>query len=313
MIQSIINILYRIPLSNYKKIKRLGGFYSYHKMTLGMKKMQKASKGIPPILSATNGLPIYFLTGKNYLYQTLFCAYSLSKASKEQFQFTLVDDGSFDEEIINRIHNQMPGTKIITKEMIEINLSKLVLKEKYPYLYNKRKVYPHIKKLTDVHSVSDNSYKLVLDSDMLFWRDPADLIKWLKNPSGCLHMIDCEESYGYTAGLMKELSGADIPEKVNVGAIGLNSNNINWEALNLWVKKLEEKEGTSYFLEQALSAMIIAKQPSKTILDSKDYIVNPERMQHEDILHHYVDLSKKYYFEKAWKKLLGNNVLSKQN
>jgi hypothetical protein len=88
-----------------------------------------------------------------------------------------------------------------------------------------------------------------------------------------------------------------------VGAIGLKSEAINWNKLENWVKTLEEQEGTSYYLEQALSAMLIGKIDA-TVLKTGDYIVNPSADQIKNktgILHHYVDLSKEGYFKHAWK------------
>ncbi len=300
MVQNLINHLYRYPLSKWKTIQRFGGLMTYRKMLTGKQEMIKASKTLPPIPSKEDGYKVYFLTGKNYLYQTLFCAFSLTTVSKTPFQFILVDDGSFDEKLKIQANEQMPGVKIITKEEIDRNfLLKLPLND-FPYLHHKRKVYPHIKKLTDIHTITDSSYKLVLDSDMLFWNHPTEIIDWLKNPNGALHMIDCEESYGYSKNLMKSLCQIEIPNLVNVGAIGLNSKSINWIAVEHWAKTLEATEGSSYFLEQALSAMIIANQ-QRTILAAQDYIVNPKNgEERKKVLGHYVDLSKKEYFQTAW-------------
>ncbi|MFD2288828.1 glycosyl transferase [Pedobacter petrophilus] len=262
--------------------------------------MMKASKVLPPIISDGEGHKIYFLTGKNYLYQTLFCAYSLIKISKTPFQFILIDDGTFDQKLSTQANKQMPGVKIITTKEIENNLELKLPIANFPYLHYKRKVYPHIKKLTDIHTIGNEPHKLVLDSDMLFWNDPAEMINWLKSPIGSLHMADCEESYGYSIKLMESLCQTKIPELINVGAIGLNSATINWIDVEHWAKTLEEKEGASYFLEQALSAMIIANQ-LRTILAPQDYIVNPKNgKERKKVLGHYVDLSKKEYFQTAW-------------
>ncbi|MFD1628607.1 hypothetical protein [Pseudopedobacter beijingensis] len=267
--------------------------------------MMKASYDLPKIPSFSNGLPVYFLTGKKFIYQTLFCAYSLVKHSKEIFQFILVDDGSFDDKDIVHLQIKMPHAKLVLKEEIAQNLQKILPVKKFPFLHHKRKVYPHIKKLTDIHTLQDNPYKIVLDSDMLFWKEPEEIIEWLKKPNNSIYMLDCEESYGYSRELMFQLCGHQVPELMNVGAIGFSSKIINWEILEKWGSTLEQKEGTSYYLEQALTAMLIAGQHSE-ILNKKDYIVNPSPEQiknTEGILHHYVDLSKEGYFKTAWKKI----------
>ncbi len=304
MYQKIINNIYRYPLSKWKTIQRFGGLMSYRKMLMGKQEMIKASAKLPPILSDEHGYSIYFLTGKNYLFQTFFCAFSLIQASNNSFQFILIDDGSFDELLKTKAKEQMPGVKIISKVEIADNLLAKLPIQDFPYLHRKREVYPHIKKLIDIHTMNDQGYKLVLDSDMLFWGEPIEILDWLRNPSGALHMVDCEESYGYNKDLMESLCEAKIPEMVNVGVLGLQSKTINWIALERWAKTLEETEGASYFLEQALSTMVIANQ-KRSILSTDDYLVNPnDGEERQKILGHYVDLSKKQYFETAWKLLI---------
>ena len=268
--------------------------------------MERASAGLPAVYSPADGLPVYFLTGKNYLYQTLFCIRSLVISTKTQFRFVLVDDGSFDRKLIGRMNKQLPGADIITSDIIKQNLERIIPVLRYPYLHHKRVVYPHIRKLTDIHTLEGPPWKLVLDSDMLFWTDPVALTGWLKHTDHPLHMVDCGEAYGYSPGLMNELCGEKIRPLINVGAIGLNSSSVDWGHLEHWIKVLEEKEGTSYYLEQALSAMIIGEKHSQA-LDARQYIVNPDTTAidaQQGVLHHYVDLSKEGYFKQAWRKIV---------
>ena len=273
------------------------------------KLMKKASLSLPPVLSSPNGLPIHFLSGKNYLYQTLFCIYSLTRVTKTEFKFILIDDGSFDESLIKKMNHHLPGAIIITKSIIEENLRNILPQPLYPYLHRKRKEYPHIKKLTDIHTLQDNSWKLVLDSDMLFWDEPKDLIDWLNKPIEPLHMVDCEQSYGYSNDLMETLSHSTISPLINVGAIGLNSKYINWSHIESWAKEMEEKEGAKYYLEQALSAMIIGDKKSTILKTESGYLVNPllnDIIEKKGVLHHYVDTSKEGYFKYAWINVLNS-------
>jgi glycosyltransferase involved in cell wall biosynthesis len=270
------------------------------------KLMERASFKLMPVNSYQNGLPLYFLTGEKYLYQTLFCIQSLIQQSTDKFEFILVDDGSFTNKLIKQINTQLPGARVVTQAEIDSNLQRILPENSYPVLWRKRREYPHIKKLTDIHTLQGGAWKLVLDSDMLFYDNPLALINWLKKPGKPLHMVDCTQSYGYSGELMEGLAASKIPALLNVGAIGLDSGTINWEKLEAWVKILEEKEGKTYYLEQALSAMLIGDEPC-TILNAAKYIVNPGDAAIENntgVLHHYVDLSKKGYYNKAWKKIV---------
>lgn len=263
--------------------------------------MAERSSALPPVRSFPEGLTIYFLTGKRYLYQTLYCITSLVKHADTRFRFILVDDGSFDEALITRINRQLPGAAIVTAQMIADNLQEHLPPERYPFLNHKRGEYAHIKKLTDIHTIPGEPWKLVLDADMLFWEEPLEMLDWLRSPAMPLHMVDCGESYGYSKELMETLCGCSVRPLVNVGAIGLDTRSIDWDRLENWTRTLEQKEGRTYYLEQALSAMLIGDKDS-VVLDAEKYIVNPGKTS-AGILHHYVDLSKEHYFMEKWKQV----------
>lgn len=304
VIQKIINFLYRNPRSRLKQIKRMGGWYNVQAIDRSRKEMEKVAEKLvcPQISPESPNLEIWFLTGKKFWYQTIFCIKSLIESSQQDFLIHISDDGSLDTALILKMQAQVPFIHIHTKEEIEERLEQAIPRSVFPYLWHKRAVYPHIKKLTDIHAGS-TGWKLVLDSDMLFFRRPDLMIQWLQNPDRPFHIFDTQNAYGYSFALMEELAGVPIPEKLNVGMIGLQSESIDWRQLENWAQTLETREGTSYYLEQALSAMLVAQQPSVCTGLADDYIVMPSKDQvlnKHGILHHYVDISKAWYFKNAW-------------
>lgn len=304
LIQEAINILYRYPKGKIGQIQRRGGLWNAWQINRARKKMERSAQTlrIPKGDVGITPLEVHFLTGKKYWYQTVFCMYSLQKTTSTPFHFHLYDDGSFDESLIRQIKEQAPATAIHTIEEIEERLRKAIPEDQFTFLWHKRRVYPHIKKLTDVHA-GTNGWKLVLDSDMLFLKYPQFVIDWLIAPTAPLFILDTQNAYGYSFDLMQNLAGEPIRERVNVGAIGLQSESINWGNLENCGKELEQQEGTSYYLEQALTAMLIGDR-NALVGPQSDYIVMPSKEQvlsKEGVMHHYVDLSKEWYFKKAWK------------
>jgi len=249
-------------------------------------------------------LNVYFLTGKQYWFQTAFCLYSLQVNAGTNIHAYVVDDGSFDEELEQQVQIQFPTTVTLirNKQLLELLYQKLP-QDIYPVLRKRRIEYPHLRKLTDVHILPGDGPKLVLDSDMLFFHQPGELLAWLRNPEGMLFMRDVEESYGYTNDIMLRLTSAQsIPERLNVGVAGIRSNEIPWKELEHWTDSLLQKEGSSYLQEQALTAMIAARGKYR-FLDDHAYKVLPSigASEVQEILHHYVADSKYDYFVKGWR------------
>jgi hypothetical protein len=301
----IVYLFYYRPIKAVHKLFKTGirktvqqewGRRAMYKIAYTLKEIQYPAK---------ETFEVYFLSGKKYWYQTAFCLYSLQKKSQVNIRAFIIDDGSFDDDLESQVRGQFPSVTIFRQERI-LELLDEVLPEKYfPVLRKRRLEYPHLKKLTDIHILPGNTPKLVLDSDMLFFREPVSLLNWLRRPDGSLFMKDVENSYGYSVSLMKELTRCEnFPDKLNVGVAGIHSKDVNWSKLEYWTTELLKREGTSYLQEQAISAMIAANK-EYVFLDEQEYKVLPVISTHiNEVLHHYVADSKYDYYVKAWKNVV---------
>jgi hypothetical protein len=93
---------------------------------------------------------------------------------------------------------------------------------------------------------------------------------------------------------------------VNIGIMGLKSEEIDWEKLEVWLKTLLEREGVCYNVTQALSAMLLAGKPC-AVAPALEYLLMPDREQTlhpQAVLHHYVEKSRPCYFRYGWRHVL---------
>lgn len=303
----VLYSLYYKPIEIVRKTFKTGVRRTMETNT-GKNKMIQAANSLQEI--TRNNRPtyqVYFLTGKKYWFQTAFCLYSFQKNADVNIEAVIVDDGSFDDELEIAVKRQFPTTvKVVRTKTVNEFLNRVLPAYEFPVLRQRRLDYPHLRKLTDVHVLPGNGPKLVLDSDMLFFHKPEEILNWLANPNKCLFMKDVTESYGYSQQLMKELSRVSmIPDRLNVGVAGISSSLINWRQLEHWTKEMLDREGSSYLQEQALTAMIAADKPC-VFLDELNYKVLPviQSGMIPETLHHYVAEAKYDYFVKGWKAAL---------
>lgn len=309
----LINLLLRHPLGYFRFIIKNGGFIKYaiflvrkaimkrhaYMLRIRLEDFSKSNMEIDKI---------YFLTGKKYWHQTVFCIYSLLLFSQKSITPIIIDDGSLNEKWRQKIKNQIPGIIIYSEKYIESILDEVLPKEKFPFLRNKRITYKHLRKITDIH-ILPGKWKLVLDSDMLFFKQPDALIKWMENPTVCCLLQETKTHYGYSMSLMNNLAKTKVIENLNVGLVGIDSSEINWEMLEYWGKTLEKEEGSSYYLEQGLIAMIASNYKMINVLDSTEYKVFPseeEIRNYSNTLQHYVDISKNSYYGFSWRYIFSN-------
>ncbi len=269
--------------------------------------MIAAARSLPPLPSPPSDAPeVCFLTGRRFWFQTAFCFWSLCRHAGRPLRAAFYDDGTLDDPLRAECVRLFPGARLYGAREINASLEEHLPVARYPTLRARRLVYPNLRKLTDVHA-GRTGWRLVLDSDMLFFRRPDLILSWLDAPDRPLHMTDVQDAYGYSRPLMESLAGAPLPQQLNVGLCGLRSDDIDWDRLESWSRCLQDAEGTSYYQEQALVAMMLAGR-GRVVAPAQDYLLMPseEEARHpKAVMHHYVDLSKRGYFRHAWRNVRG--------
>ncbi len=248
---------------------------------------------------------VQVLTGRRFWYQTAFCLYSFALASGREVRAVIHDDGSLDQRHADVLLRLFPGSRVETREMIMARLDELLPASRFPTLRRRRLELPLIKKITDIH-VGRTGWRLFFDADLLFFRRPDLLLDWWDNPRMSLTSVDAAYAYGYSMELLNEIAGKPVYDFINTGLLGLKSDNIDWEKMEYWCRTLIERAGTDYYQEQALVALQLAGS-DRVVLPKDDYIVYPvgeETFAFKAVMHHYVDLSKAAYFQRAWRRFL---------
>ena len=238
----VYHVLYRVPKSTLQKSIREGGPYHQWRTEQGRLEMKASAPSLPSLSPKPDDpdgpLKIYFLTGKDFWYQSLFCYYSLQQHTDVQVTPVFYDDGSLRQADCATIRKVVPWAEFIFRDAIENRLDEYLPADRYPTLRHRRIEYVHLRKLTDFHAGSTGP-KLILDSDMLFFDTPKVVLDWLRNPTEAFHMVDCTETYGYSRELMESLTGVPIPKRLNVGFAGLHSDAIDWDELEYWIRRTQ--------------------------------------------------------------------------
>ena len=273
--------------------------------------MVAASFELPPVVPdpAAPVREVCFLTGAKYAHQTAFCAWTLAAHAPDvRISPVIHDDGSLRPAQSANLRRLFPSATVVSAAEADAVVDDRLPRHRYPRLRARREEYPHLKKLTDFHA-GRAGWRLVLDSDMLFFRRPDAALDWLASPAGPLHMTDVETAYGYPVPFLSRQCGAPVAERVNVGATGLRSDGIDWGAAERWVGGQIDRHGASYYQEQALAAQLIAVAGPARALDRESYRVMPDESECDApsaVLHHYVADSKSGYYRHGWRRAVEN-------
>jgi hypothetical protein len=301
--------VYHQPFGLLRRSIAAGGPLEQHRTAIGRREMLCAAAQLPTLVEPPLGpdAEVAILSGSKYWHETLFCFFSLQQVSSFRITPIVFDDGSLTGEFRAHLSRVIPWVRFVDAEESETRLDRLIPDRMFPTLRARRREYPHLRKLTDIH-VAANGFTLVLDSDMLFFREPIALLEWFAAPRA-LYMRDISTAYGYPRAFLAELVGTCVPESVNVGLYSLDGSNLDWERIEHWCRRQIELYGPHYFQEQALTAMALAGSDA-VALPSSDYIVMPglaEGRHPTAVLHHYVMQSKRSFYQYGWR-LISNRA-----
>lgn len=302
----LIYHLWHRPRAALRTSARHGGPWRQWQNARGEQAMREAATRLPPFPTGPGpAFAVHLLTGRRFVHQTAFCLHSLARVCPGPLTAEIYDDGSLDATSSATLTRLSPTLRIHAFTDLQARLDTFLPAARYPVLRERWRNYPHIRKIIDVH-LGRTGWRLVLDSDLLFWREPRCLLDWAAAPAAPLHARDCAENYGYSRPLLERVVGAPVPALVNVGLCGLPSDAVDWDFLEHAAATLIAAERTSYYLEQALVALLVARHGRSVVAPGSDYVTLPDAAEiaHPTaVMHHYVDTSRGPYYRRAWRQV----------
>lgn len=303
----ILYHLWHRPAGYARDLIADGGPWERRRTEAGRLEMIAAAQALPalpPAPADAGPVVVHLMTGEKYWHQTAFCLWSLARQSGRPVQPVILDDGSLPPAARDLLRRLFPAGRVVALPEVEARLDDSLPASRFPTLRARRREFPLLRKLTDVHA-GLAGWRLFLDSDMLFFRRPDFLLGWLDRPGHPLRGEDVQNAYGYPLDRLHALAGRPVPERVNTGTLGLRSDRLDWDRLEHWCRELQ-RLGPHYYQEQALAALLLAGTDCDAA-PAGDYVVlplPPEALACRAVMHHYVAHSKRWYYQHNWRRIL---------
>jgi hypothetical protein len=244
---------------------------------LGERRMGAAAARLPSLPAGETKLtaPIYFLTGRRFWPQTLFCAHSFVRHSGMGAEFRFVSDGTMDDEIARQLTRLFPDARILGHAGLDEKIASVLPPARFPTLHAHRRRFVLLRKLTDTLA-GELGYRLFLDSDMIFWRRPDELLARLARAEP-LYMADLgDDGYTLARSVLQEKLGVIPAPGVNSGVVAVHPEKVDWDLLERACALLLAEGRDQRLLEQTLWAIVLGAQNGRP-LPAADYrlVIDP--------------------------------------
>ncbi|NJL19688.1 MAG: hypothetical protein HC895_00870 [Leptolyngbyaceae cyanobacterium SM1_3_5] len=174
--------------------------------------------------------------------------------SKRQYALCIHDDGTLTESDRATLQHHFPNARIIDRPSADARVFAELAN--YPCCLEFRKTNPLSPKVFDFASYLESDRMLLLDSDILFFAEPIELLKRIEDPNYHLNSVNGDTSSAYTvnAETVRQQCGFELIDRFNSG-LGL----IHKASLNLdWIEEflgLPDAIGHFWRIEQTLYAL----------------------------------------------------------
>jgi hypothetical protein len=209
----------------------------------------------PPVrMTDDRTCEIHALTSKQDWLNLVWSLKSFYRASERRYALCIHDDGTLDEEGRGHLRRHFPDARLIDRAEADRRMER-VLRD-YPRCRQFRFSNLFAPRIFDFGAYLDGSRILQLDSDVLFFAAPVELLRRVEDLSYCKNTVNCDIASAYTvdAATAGREAKVELVERFNAG-LGL----IHRDSLRLdWIEEFLAIPGiVGHFwrIEQTLFAL----------------------------------------------------------
>ncbi len=209
----------------------------------------------PPVLGTDDATcEIHVLTSMQDWLNLVWTLKSFYRVSKRRYALCIHDDGTLAADEQDALRRHFPQARIIARAEADRRMSSAL--EDHPRCRALRGSNTLAVKALDFAAYLESPRMLLLDSDVLFFAEPAELLRRIENPRYCRNTVNGDIASAYTtdAETARESTGVKLIDRFNSG-LGL----IHRDSLRLdWIEEFLGIPGIiGYFwrIEQTLFAL----------------------------------------------------------
>jgi hypothetical protein len=300
----------------YLDYARMYGLPMVVRAAVGDTAMHRAArnlKQLPPTAGEFT-VPVICLTGRRFIHQSLFCAHSFARAAGVNPLLEFLSDGNLSDENSATLLRLFPQATVRNHADLDDIVREALPPSKFPVLHAVRKNFVLLRKLTDAMA-GRRGYALLFDSDMIFWREPHELLD-RAGKGESLYLTDTvADGYTVSRAELGRTLGVPVAVGVNSGLVGLDSSKIDWELIERACEFLRSARGDQRLLEQTLWAIALGAA-NAIPLDPSTYrvVIDPtqwRRARHgkpAPVLLHYAWHARFPYTAGEWRRYLAERT-----
>jgi lipopolysaccharide biosynthesis glycosyltransferase len=246
--------------------------------------------GSPPIeCGEATDFEVHILTCHRDLLDAIWCLKTFCHFSNTRPAIVIHDDGTLGASDVETLLQHFHGCRIIRRADADAELTEFLSAYPHCLRFRLRPVFYCALKLFDAFHLARADKLLLLDSDLLFFRRPVELLKHIAADRPCFQR-DYQDAYSMPRAALETTFGMAIEPMVNAGLMFLQrrhySDNLDLIERYLGTATSDPARDVNRH-EQTLHAMLLSKYGAKPLGDGYQ-ISNQAPITDRTVAHHSV-------------------------
>ena len=247
-------------------------------------------------------VPVHVLTSANDWLGAAWMLASFFHYSELAWPVVIHDDGTLPAEAGETLTRLFENVRIIPRAVADAEMSVLMMA--YPFCAPFRQTHPLALKTFDMAHFADGDRFIVLDSDVLFFKKPREIIEWATGDlAECWFNQDTVENSLISAADARDDLGVKLWPRVNTGVCLLWKSAIDLDFCDSALAQTSITNGAPHRIERTLLALCASKHNRGGSLPDR-YEVSPARaIADEAVSRHYTGDARELFFSEGLKRL----------
>jgi len=194
---------------------------------------------------------VHILVSSKTWHGGLLAAISFELLTGRRWRLFVHEDGTVDEKARQRIEATLRGVRFVSRK--EADARALEYLSGHPKCLEHRSRHNLFLKIFDVPAFAPGSSFIMLDSDVIFFRRPEEILAWAQSGGeGCFYNADTKEKYFVPRPMIEEALGFPLWRDFNSGLVLMPTAAVNLDLAERVLEHFETKAHHPQFFEQTL-------------------------------------------------------------
>lgn len=251
---------------------------------------------LPENLAPTPPVPVHLLTSQDDWLRAAWTLASWSHMTGRQWQVVIHEDGTLPTEGRELLTSLFPTARLVTRQEADEKMGRVLAP--YARCRDYREQLALGLKIFDIPTFCQAQRFIILDSDVLFFRPPEQILSWVESEDDrrCLFNAEAQDPCPLSSGEARQKLKVQLKPRINSGLALLWRDALDLPFCELALRDTSLGSAKLWRIEQSLFALCTSRENRAELLPPSYEVSLEQERAPEAISRHYVGAVRQQFY-----------------